>query len=81
MPEVVLPDGPLQFPQEGPRRYPWDEWLDGEMHELVQGRDYEDVRVMRSAAYQRGRRDGLIVVTRPRGPGRIGLRAIPDIGC
>jgi len=28
------------FPQAGTRRYPWDEWLNGEVWQLFKGEDY-----------------------------------------
>jgi hypothetical protein len=50
-------------------RYPWDKWMDGQIHVLVEGEDYTVSEIsMRSSIYMRARRAGVKVrVTRLRG--------------
>lgn len=63
-----------------PRRnspYPWDEWLDGEIHFLQRGRDFECnhnvfIDQARNAAKARGKR----VRTRTRGDSLTGYREV-----
>lgn len=56
------------FPSKPWAKYPWDQWLDGRIHELQRGQDF-DVLPQRvaHAAYNWAERKGLTVRTEVRG--------------
>jgi hypothetical protein len=54
-----FPDPPSQS------KYPWDEWLDGSVWELIRGEDFKaNIHSIRSAATTQAKRRGGKVLTR-----------------
>jgi len=55
-----------KFPElESRSRYPWDEWLDGSVWELIPGEDFKgNVRTFRSVALGQAKKRGGKVQTR-----------------
>ncbi len=50
-------------------KYPWQEWLDGEIHVLWQRLDFDcDVETFREMAHRRAGDEGRRVATRSLGP-------------
>ena len=44
-----------------PRKYPWDEWMDGKVHSALAGRDFHlSVRGFRDALRQKGYHSGMV---------------------
>ena len=59
-----------------PRKYPWEEWLDGSIWELTHGKDFEPApRVFRTMAYTRARDHGVSLRTHI-GDGVVVLQAV-----
>lgn len=51
-----------EFPASPRRKYPWDEWLDGQTRLLVPGEDFDlDMGYMRTTVYGAARRHGVRV--------------------
>lgn len=50
------------FPAAGSSRYPWDEWLNGDVWQLFKGDDYaaRDETLLSNARNQARRRDGKV---------------------
>ncbi|MFE1024973.1 hypothetical protein ACFW5I_10460 [Streptomyces sp. NPDC058818] len=65
MAERVTP-ADVTFRRRGaPRRYPWDDWMDGSMWHLKRGVDYQTTtKVFRDIVYNAARRGGRTVHTR-----------------
>lgn len=60
-----------------PRKYDWDNWLDGQTWELVQGEDFTiDMHAMRSSAHGMAARKQVKVITRTDGP-NFYIQAVP----
>lgn len=50
------------------RRYPWDEWTDGQTRRIAKGVDFDcPTYSMRVMIYQRARKDGLTATARLEG--------------
>lgn len=63
------------FTKRGVFKYPWDLWLDGRTHVLVQGQHYTSNRSVISAAHKQAIKRNKVVNTSERTPGKIVLRA------
>lgn len=58
------------------RRYPWGRLLDGSMHVLQRGEDYDDPQVLRVAASSAAARKGMRVKVRVLEANKIALVAV-----
>lgn len=61
------------------RAYNWERLLDGQPHELSEGRQILDVGKFRVAAYAYGKRHGITIITRTREPGIIIIQALAGL--
>lgn len=61
----VIPDDSSVIDDLSPARYPWDEWLDGQIWQIVAGEDYEcSTESMRVQVYGAAKRLGTKATTR-----------------
>jgi hypothetical protein len=68
----------LPPPARGSKRYPWDEWMDGQVRILVQGEDFDSStiqmqNVFASAARRRGLQGATVTVSDT----EIAVQAVP----
>lgn len=59
-----LPEGRIKKTPGRPSKYPWDKWMDGNLHTLVRGRDFQpSVDTFRNFITQKAGKSGVRVVT------------------
>lgn len=60
-------------------KYPWDEWLDGQVYELVRGEDFEgEPDAFRRTVYSAADRLGKGALTRITKDGNLAVQAVPE---